>query len=90
MSGWLLAATLAIATLAFLLLAASQQQNWSLLRLSSGPRPPGGLRPAGWLLLGLSPAAAILRDGAGFGVLLWAMLLPLAASLVAGLIALRR
>ncbi|WP_035706813.1 DUF3325 family protein [Niveispirillum irakense] len=89
MMGLLLVVTVSIATPAFLLLAASQQQHWPLLRLFPLAQPPTGLRLAAWLLLCLSLASTILRDGISFGLVLWVMLLPVAASLVVGFLAIR-
>jgi hypothetical protein len=82
----LFAALLATAYPAFLLLALSQKQNW--LRVShdasAGTRPPAWpLRAAGCALLALALGIALVRDGAGFGPILWVISLAVAAGAAA-------
>lgn len=83
---FLLLATCSIGANGFALMAFSQKQHWSLLRLSSPARPPVWLRPTGWILLGLAAVPALVRDGLAFGLLLWTTLLTFSALLVIGFI----
>lgn len=77
----LLPASIAGLYLGLALLALSQDRHW---RAVGGVRPPGRAtvvlgRIAGYALLLASLAVLLLRDGAGFGALLWSCLLMAAA-----------
>lgn len=58
-------------------------------RASSTPPHPRRLRSAGFAALGGCLALCIWRDGAGFGIVLWVMLVSAAAFLVALLLSWR-
>jgi len=76
-----LAGIFASAYLGFALLALSQSQHWQRV---AGASPPGRtrvilFRGGGAVLLAGSLALALLRDGPGFGSLLWATAISIAA-----------
>lgn len=86
MAGWfLLAGIFAAACLGFALLALTQARPWQ--RVSRAAPPAGVRRPAlrtlGGLALGLSLLLCLVRDGPGFGALLWATAVSIAAASVA-------
>lgn len=65
--------------LGFAVLALSQARHWQGVRGGGSTPPRPALRGAGVLGLAASLAAAIVRDGAGFGALLWGVAASLAA-----------
>jgi len=81
----LLLAVFVAACTGFALYALSQPQHWC--KVVGQPGPGRGrvliLRGIGTVMLAVSLLLALLRDGAGFGSLLWATLLSLAALAVA-------
>lgn len=80
----LLIASAAVSALGFGLIAISQAQHRGLV----GKQAPAlALRIAGSLLIGLAAAPAVMRDGLSLGLLLWATLLTVSATLVVGLLA---
>ena len=84
-SALLLAGLALSAYLGFALLALSQARHW---RRVSGAEPQPrvrarALRAFGSLALLLALGLALLRDGPGFGTLLWATAISLAAAAVA-------
>ncbi len=87
---FLLVATLGLAVVGFAMIAVSQKQHWWLLRLSRSATPVMALRLAGSLFLAVSTIPAVLRDGLGFGLLIWAIALSIAAVLVVIWMAKRR
>jgi hypothetical protein len=78
---FLLLAVFACAYLGFAALAVSQDRHWH--HIGGGRHCPrracAVLRSLGWLLLLASLVLALLRDGAGFGSLLWATLITVGA-----------
>ena len=88
----LLTALLAACYAGFALLALSQDRNWESV---TGARhlPPGRalpLRLLGYSLLAVGLAPALLRDGAGFGSLLWGVSLSLGAIAIVATLTWRR
>lgn len=86
----LFAGLFATAYLGFLLLALSQKQNWKrvLPDAAATVQPPSRrLRIAGSVLLTLSLALALFRDGAAFGSILWMIFLSIAGIAVAATLA---
>jgi len=83
--GSLLLGVLAAAWLGFALLALSQARHWLRVAGTAPPSPARVLvlRWAGGASIVLSLVLALLRDGAGFGSLLWATAISLAALAVA-------
>jgi hypothetical protein len=81
MQAVLIVAVLATAYLGFALLALSQDRHW--LHLSGARHCPPRLarifRVAGYALLIAGLGAALLRDGAGFGSLVWMTTLTVGA-----------
>jgi hypothetical protein len=80
----LLFALLTSAYLGFALLALSQPRNWAI---AMRPKPFNAtyvpvLRVIGSLLLALSLALALWRDGPAFGAILWAVMLAVASMFV--------
>lgn len=81
MEAALIVAVLTMTYLGFALLALSQERHWLHL---CGERhcPPGiarRLRLAGYASLAAGLCLALLRDGAGFGSLVWVMTLTVAS-----------
>ena len=86
MMGWLLLVGIGtVAYLGFALLALTQARPWQ--RVSPAPQPTRirrlALRILGGLALLLSLVLCLVRDGPGFGALLWATMISLAAIAVA-------
>lgn len=83
--GVLLIGTFGAAYVGFALLALSQTRHWRRVLDAPPPsfRQPRMLRALGGAAIGLSLALALLRDGPGFGALLWATVLSLVALAVA-------
>ena len=91
MTGWLLlVGILTAAYLGFALLALTQARSWQ--RVSQTPPPATiralglrtlGSRTLGGLALVLSLVLCLVRDGPGFGALLWATSISIAAAAVA-------
>jgi len=86
----LLAAVFVTSWLGFALLALSQDRHWR--KVTGFSTPPGRrrviiFRIAASLLLAASLALALLRDGPGFGSLLWATAVSIAALAVAFMVA---
>ncbi len=77
MQAALIVAVLAVSYLGFALLALSQDRHW--LHLSGEPHCPPriarSLRVAGYALLIAGLGLALVRDGAGFGSLVWVTML---------------
>lgn len=73
MEAVLIFAVLAVTYLGFALLALSQDRHWLHLcgERHCPPRIALGLRAAGYASLAMGLCLALLRDGAGFGSLVW-------------------
>lgn len=80
----LLAAVLGSTYLGFALLALSQDRHWHHLggARHCPARTARMLRIAGYALLLASLCLSLVRDGPGFGILLWATILTVCAFLV--------
>ena len=81
----LLLLLLAAAYYGFALLALSQRRHWTRA-IGEGEPPPRQarrLRVAGYALLAVAFVLAVLRDGASFGIVLWASVISVAAIAVA-------
>lgn len=86
----LLAATCILAALGFGLIAVSQKQHRTRVRLPVARRRPATLRSMGYALIAGSVVPAVVRDGWAFGLLVWTTMLTVSALLVvAGLARLR-
>lgn len=86
----LFAGLVATAYFGFLLLALSQKQNWKRVwrDVAATVQPPSRqLRIAGSMLLALSLALALFRDGVAFGSILWVIFLCIAGIAVAATLA---
>lgn len=84
--GLLLFAVFASAYAGFACFALSQKRHWRRVRVREGELPRAAeraLRTLGAVLLVLSLALALGRDGPSFGSLLWATAISLAALAVA-------
>jgi hypothetical protein len=81
----LLAAVIATAYGGFALLALSQRKHWTLITGSTmcPLSVVRGFRAGGSVLLALSFAVALWRDGVSFGALLWSIVISVAAIAVA-------
>lgn len=81
MEAALILAVLALAYLGFALLALSQDRHWLHLcgERHCPPRIAVGLRAAAYVSLATGLCLALLRDGAGFGSLVWVTTLTLAS-----------
>lgn len=71
-----------LAASGFAMIAVSQPQHRKLLRLPFTFRSPLRLRSAGGILIALSAVPAVMHDGWAFGLVLWVMMLSVAAFLV--------
>lgn len=72
------------------LLALSQARNWrAVTRAAHTPSAVRAARAMGWLLVIVSFALCVLRDGWSFAAILWPFVLALAASLVAMILSFR-
>jgi hypothetical protein len=82
----LLVAVLGATYLGFALLALSQDRHWHHLggARHCPARTAGALRAAGYALLLASLGLSLVRDGPGFGALLWATILSVCAVAVVG------
>lgn len=78
----LLALSFALAYAGFLLLALSQHRHWKAIVGTAADRRPRLLRWTGAILLGLSLATALYRDGPAFGAMLGVAMLVVAAGAV--------
>lgn len=81
----LLAALLAAAYCGFTALAVAQPRHWTRVIGEGAPsqRQVWRLRGGGYVLLLVAFALALLRDGASFGIVLWATAISLSAMSVA-------
>ncbi|MCU0949185.1 MAG: DUF3325 domain-containing protein [Porphyrobacter sp.] len=59
-------------------LALSQQRHWEAV-MGCTAVPRRWLRAAGWSLIAASLAAVVARDGVSFGILVWPMVIGVAA-----------
>ena len=81
----LLLVLLAAAYVGFALLALSQRRHWTRAIGEGEPSPEQArrLRILGYALLAIAFVLAVLRDGASFGIVLWATAISIAAIAVA-------
>lgn len=77
----LLLAASAAAYFGFALLALSQSRHWQQVLPGHGPQPPrlAALRLSGSAALAIALAPCLIRDGTGFGIVLWLLQLSVAA-----------